>query len=63
MRAMEYGQPQIVRTLLGLGAKPHGPFLVSEHSGVLENWKYPRIEPSEAKPLSAQDIIHSIPAP
>lgn len=53
MRAMKYGQPQIVRTLLGLGAKPHGPFLVSEHSGVLENWKYPRVERSGAKLPSA----------
>ncbi|KAG4411187.1 hypothetical protein IFR04_015678 [Cadophora malorum] len=53
MRAMKYGQPQLVRTLLGLGAKPHGPFLVSEHSGVLENWKYPRVERSGAKLPSA----------
>ncbi|KAK0105371.1 hypothetical protein ONS95_004253 [Cadophora gregata] len=42
--AMLYCQPHIVRTLLELGAKLAGPFPISNYSGVVEQWKYPRLE-------------------
>ncbi|KAH7390247.1 ankyrin repeat-containing domain protein [Cadophora sp. MPI-SDFR-AT-0126] len=44
IHAMINGHPHVVRTLLKLGAKPVCPYPISNHSGVLELWKYPRVE-------------------
>ncbi|KAH7311984.1 ankyrin repeat-containing domain protein [Rhexocercosporidium sp. MPI-PUGE-AT-0058] len=50
LEAMIHGHPHIVRILLELGAKPVGPFPISDQSGVLEKGKYPRIDESRVKP-------------